>query len=56
MTKDLKSRSIVETCYTLEAFIERLGHQVPERYANNIRYFGLLAARPRNTVGECLGV
>lgn len=47
LTKDLKSRSTVETCYTLEGFIERLGHQVPDRYTNNIRYFGLLAPRTK---------
>ena len=47
MTKDLKSRKIVENCYTLNEFIERLSHHVPERYVNNVRYFGLLAPRTK---------
>ena len=47
LTKDLKIGKIVETCYSLEEFIERLSHQVPDRYVNNIRYFGLLAPRTK---------
>ena len=50
--QDLKSRSTVETSYTLEAFIERLGHQVPDRYVNSIRYFGLLAPRTKGRLYE----
>ena len=28
-------------------FVERLSHHVPDRYVNNIRYFGLLAPRTK---------
>ena len=47
LTKDLKSRRTVETCYSVPEFIQRLGHQVPDRYVNNVRYFGLLAPRTK---------
>ena len=47
LTKDLKSKSTVETFYAPEEFIYRLSHHVPDRYANNIRYFGLLAPRTK---------
>ena len=45
LTKDLKTRTTVETSYPVEEFIDRLSNQVPDRYANNVRYFSLLAPR-----------
>jgi hypothetical protein len=54
LTKDLKTRSTVETCYSVPEFIERLSHQVPDRYVNNIRYFGLLAPRTKGRLYDFL--
>ena len=31
----------------MNEFVERLAHQVPDRYVNNIRYFALLAPRTK---------
>ena len=46
-TKDLKLKRIVETEYTARGFIDALIQHVPDRYVNNIRYFGLLAPRSK---------
>ena len=47
LTKDLKTRTTVETSYSVEEFIDLLSHHVPDRYAHNVRYFGLLAPRSK---------
>ena len=54
LTNDLKTRSTIETCYSVPEFIERLSHQVPDRYVNNIRYFGLLAPRTKGRLYDFL--
>ena len=45
VTKDLKKKATVETSYSVEDFLDRLSDQVSDRYANNVRYFDLLAPR-----------
>jgi hypothetical protein len=54
LTKDLKSRSTVETTYSVSEFIHRLSLQVPDRYVNNVRYFGLLAPRTKGRLYDFL--
>lgn len=46
-TKDLKVRRTLVTDYTLGEFVERLSHHIPDHYAHNVRYFGLLAPRTK---------
>jgi Putative transposase/Transposase zinc-binding domain len=43
LTKDKKEKRVVTTRYSIEEFIALLAEHVPDRYRNNIRYFGLLA-------------
>lgn len=52
LTKDLKSRQTLVTSYTVAEFVDRLCHQVPDRYVNNIRYFGLLAPRTKGRLHD----
>jgi hypothetical protein len=47
LTKDLKTERDIEHRFSAEDFVERLSHHVPDRYANNVRYFGLLAPRTK---------
>ena len=47
LTKDRRSGWTVGSCYTLDEFAEHRSHHVPKRYANNVRYFGLLAPRTK---------
>ena len=45
VTKDTRTKQMVETTYTPAAFLATLADHVPDRYRHNIRYFGLLAPR-----------
>lgn len=54
VTQDLKVQKTVETRYSLEEFVERLGKHVPDRYRHNVRYFGLLAPRTKGFLYETL--
>ncbi len=59
LTKDTRTKRMVMTKYTPADFVARLADHVPDRYRNNIRYFGLLAprtkARTHDTVFALLG-
>ena len=59
LTKDTRTKRMVTTKYTPADFVARLADHVPDRYRNNIRYFGLLAprtkARTHDTVFALLG-
>ena len=45
MTKDTRTKRMVETTYTPAEFLATLADHIPGRYRHNIRYFGLLAPR-----------
>ncbi len=45
VTKDTRTKQMVETTYTPAEFLATLADHVPDRYRHNIRYFGLLAPR-----------
>ena len=45
LTKDTRTRQIVETVYSTAEFLTTLADHVPDRYRHNIRHFGLLAPR-----------
>jgi len=47
LIKDTERRQSSNYSLTINEFIERLGHHVPDRYSNNVRYFGLLAPRTK---------
>ncbi len=47
LTKDTRTKRMVMTKYTPADFVARLADHVPDRYRNNIRYFGLLAPRTK---------
>lgn len=54
LTKDLKSRKTVENRHSLDEFIDRLTNHVPDHYAHNVRYFGLLAPRTKSLLYDFL--
>ena len=45
LTKDTRTKRMVETIYRPAEFVATLADHVPDRYRHNIRYFGLLAPR-----------
>jgi hypothetical protein len=45
VTKDTRTKRVVETAYGTAEFLETLAAHIPDRYRHNIRYFGLLAPR-----------
>ena len=47
-TNDLKSKSRIVTRYEIGDFVKALAHQVPDRYRNSVRYYGLLAPRAKS--------
>ena len=47
-TNDLKSKTRIVTRYETRDFVSALAQQVPERYRNAVRYFGLLAPRSKS--------
>jgi hypothetical protein len=47
-TNDLKTKTRVVTRYETCGFIKALGEQVPDRYQNAVRYYGLLAPRAKS--------
>ncbi len=47
-TNDLKTKTRVVTRYDTCDFVKALGEQVPDRYRNAIRYYGLLAPRTKS--------
>ena len=48
LTKDTRTRQMVETTYTPAEFLAALADHVSDRYRHNIRYFGLLAPRVKS--------
>lgn len=46
-TNDLKSKTRVMTRYETGDFVNALAEQVPERYSNAVRYYGLMAPRSK---------
>ena len=59
VTKDTRTKQMVETTYTPAEFLTTLADHIPDRYRHNIRYFGLLAPRVKcqthNAVFSLLG-
>ena len=59
LTKDTRTKQMVETTYTPAEFLTTLAHHIPDRYQHSIRYFGLLAPRVKgrthDTVFALLG-
>lgn len=47
-TNDLKLKTRVVTRYETSDFVRALAHQVPDRYRNSVRYYGLLAPRAKS--------
>lgn len=47
LTKDLKQKRVVKTCYSIEEFVSILSEHVPDHYRHGIRYFGLLSPRSK---------
>ena len=45
LTKDTRTKRLVETAYSTPEFLTTLADHIPDRYRHNIRYFGLLAPR-----------
>jgi hypothetical protein len=53
-TKDLKEKRVVESRYSIEAFVAALSEHVPDRYRHAIRYFGLLAPGSKGRTSAAL--
>ena len=54
VTKDTKTKRLVETAYAPAAFIAALADHVADRYRHNIRYFGLLAPRVKGRTHDAV--
>ena len=54
MTKDTRTKQIVETTYTPGEFLAVLADHIPDRYRHNIRYFGLLAPRVKSDTHDAV--
>jgi hypothetical protein len=54
VTKDTRTKQIVETLYTPAKFLTTLADHIPERYRHNIRYFGLLAPRVKGQTHDAV--
>jgi Putative transposase len=50
LTKDTKTKETVLDEIPKDEFIRILADQVPDRYRNSVRYYGLLAPRSKNRV------
>ena len=53
-TNDLKLKTRVLTSYRTGDFVKALAEQVPDRYRNAVRYYGLLAPRAKSSVFSAL--
>ena len=54
VTKDTRTKRVVETTYTPAAFLATLADHIPDRYRHSIRYFGLLAPRVKGQTHEAV--
>ena len=54
MTKDTRTKRMVETTYTPAEFLTTLADHIPDRYRHNIRYFGLLAPRVKRQTHDAV--
>ena len=54
MTKDTRTKRLVETTYTPAAFLATLADHIPDRYRHGIRYFGLLAPRVKGQTHDAV--
>ena len=54
MTKDTRTKRVVETTYTPAAFLATLADHIPDRYRYGIRYFGLLAPRVKGQTHDAV--
>ena len=54
VTKDTKTKRLVETTYPPPAFIRALSDHIPDHYRHNIRYFGLLAPRVKGRTHDAV--
>ena len=54
VTKDTRTKRMVETTYTPAEFLTTLADHIPDRYRHNIRYFGLLAPRVKGQTHDAV--
>ena len=54
MTKDTKTKRLVETTFSPTEFIMTWADHIPDRYRHNIRYFGLLASRVKGRTHDAV--
>jgi len=54
VTKDTRTKRMVETVYTPADFLAALADHVPDRYRHNVRYFGLLAPRAKSQTQDAV--
>ena len=54
MTKDTRTKLMVETTYLPAAFLATLADHIPDRYRHNVRYFGLLAPRVKGRTHDAV--
>ncbi len=54
VTKDTKTKRLVETTYSPTEFIMTWADHIPDRYRHNIRYFGLLASRVKGRTHDAV--
>ena len=54
VTKDTRTKRVVETTYTPAAFLATLADHIPDRYRHGIRYFGLLAPRVKGQTHDAV--
>jgi hypothetical protein len=54
VTKDTRTKRIVETTYTPSDFLNALADHIPDRYRHNVRYFGLLAPRVKSETHDAV--
>ena len=54
VTKDTKTKRLVETTYTPAAFVAALADHIPDRYRHSVRYFGLLAPRVKGRTHDAV--
>jgi len=54
LVKDTKAKRRVELLWSKEMFVDTLAEHVPDRYRHAMRYFGLLASRPKRRTSAAL--
>ena len=54
LTKDTRTKQMVETTYTPAKFLTTLADHIPDRYRHNIRYFGLLSPRVKGRTHDAV--